>query len=281
VARTDPRNTTRYWHDRRVPGLSLLCADFTTQEYPPHTHDEFVIAVTEAGGAVIKSRGQVELADTASLFVLNPAEAQSSRMGTSRHWRYRAFYLAPAAIDAIAAGIGIASLPYVTCNRLADPELIVSFGALHRALADGGDALHEQELLIDTFGALSRRHLARHQDGRRLRREPALADRSLLETARALIHGRLGEPILLEDLSAALGLTQYQIIRLFKRTTGLTPHSYVTQTRLEAARRLLAQGTPIGETAVAAGFYDQSALTKHFKRWYGVTPLQFARAARV
>lgn len=276
MARTDPRNTTRYWHDRRVPGLSLLCADFTTQEYPPHTHDEFVIAVTEAGGAVIKSRGQVELADTSSLFVLNPAEAQSSRMGTSRHWRYRAFYLAPAALDAIAAGIGIPCLPYVTCNRLADPELIVSFGALHRALEDGGDALHEQELLIDTFGALSCR-----QDGRRLRREPTLTDRSLLATVRDLIRARLAEPLLLEDLSAAFGLTQYQIIRLFKRTTGLTPHAYVTQTRLEAARRLLAKGTPIGEAAVAAGFYDQSALTKHFKRWYGVTPLQFARAARV
>jgi AraC-like DNA-binding protein len=30
---------------------------------------------------------------------------------------------------------------------------------------------------------------------------------------------------------------------------------------------------------LAAGFCDQSALTKHFKRWYGITPLQFAQAA--
>jgi AraC-like DNA-binding protein len=36
---------------------------------------------------------------------------------------------------------------------------------------------------------------------------------------------------------------------------------------------------PIAQTAAATGFYDQSALTRHFKRCYGITPLQFARAA--
>ncbi|HWK68136.1 MAG TPA: hypothetical protein VNS34_24700 [Rhizobiaceae bacterium] len=30
--------------------------------------------------------------------------------------------------------------------------------------------------------------------------------------------------------------------------------------------------------ATESGFYDQSALTRHFKRCYGITPLQFARA---
>jgi AraC-like DNA-binding protein len=277
MARSDPRNRTRYWHDHRTPGLGLLHADFTTQEYAPHTHEAFVIAVTEVGGSVVKSRGVIDLADVSSLLVFNPAESQSSRMGTSRHWRYRAFYLEQSAIDAIAHGIGQPSLPYFTCNRFLDRDLVAAFLSLHRALDDGRDALREQELLIGAFATLSRRH---GSSGQR-RREPALADRSLLQTARDLIHARLGESLLLEDLSAALGLTQYQIIRLFKRTTGLTPHAYVTQMRLEAARRALAKGMPIGDTAADTGFYDQSALTKHFKRWYGVTPLQFARAARI
>jgi AraC-like DNA-binding protein len=38
------------------------------------------------------------------------------------------------------------------------------------------------------------------------------------------------------------------------------------------------RGTPIAEAAAAVGFYDQSALTRHFKRSYGITPLQYARA---
>ena len=35
---------------------------------------------------------------------------------------------------------------------------------------------------------------------------------------------------------------------------------------------------PIAEAATGAGFYDQSALTRHLKQSFGVTPLQFARA---
>ena len=87
-------------------------------------------------------------------------------------------------------------------------------------------------------------------------------------------------PISLADLGDTLGLTQFQVIRLFKRTIGMTPHAYVLQLRLDAARRCLAAGSAIGDTAVAAGFYDQSSLTHHFKRSYGLTPLQFVRAAR-
>ena len=59
MARVDPRNTTQYWWDRHTSGLSLMRADFTTHEYPPHAHQAFVVAVTEQGGSVIKSRGRV------------------------------------------------------------------------------------------------------------------------------------------------------------------------------------------------------------------------------
>ena len=52
MARIDPRNVTRYWWDRHLPGLSLLHADFTTHEYPPHTHEALVVAVTEQGGSI-------------------------------------------------------------------------------------------------------------------------------------------------------------------------------------------------------------------------------------
>ena len=65
----------------------------------------------------------------------------------------------------------------------------------------------------------------------------------------------------------------------FKRTTGLTPHAYLTQIRLSMACRHLRHSRAIAEVATDVGFYDQSALTKHFKRCYGITPLQFARAA--
>ena len=71
MARIDPRNSTQYWWDRHLSGLSLLCADFTTHEYPPHTHEALVVAVTEQGGSVVRSRGQIEEAKPSTLFVFN------------------------------------------------------------------------------------------------------------------------------------------------------------------------------------------------------------------
>ena len=98
--------------------------------------------------------------------------------------------------------------------------------------------------------------------------------------AKDFVIARLDEALSLGDIAEALGLTQYQVISLFKRTTGLTPHAYMTQLRLDAARQHLARGGTIADVAVACGFYDQSALTNHFKRCYGMTPLQYAAAAR-
>jgi AraC-like DNA-binding protein len=274
MARVDPRNFTQYWWDRHTSGLSLMRADFTTHEYPPHTHEAFVIAVTEAGGSMIRSRGQIEQAHAATLFVFNPTEPHAGWMGRSHRWRYRSLYLARSAIDEVARGLGIEKLPYFTRNRFGDADLIDGFLALHRALEDGSDVFRERQLLIDTFGRLFRRH---GSGGGRV--EPAPRDRALLDETTALMQARHDEELRLDDVAGAVGLTTFQLIGLFKRTTGLTPHSYLTQIRLNAACRRLRQGAPIAEAAALAGFYDQSALTRHFKRCYGITPRQFASAA--
>jgi AraC-like DNA-binding protein len=45
--------------------------------------------------------------------------------------------------------------------------------------------------------------------------------------------------------------------------------------------RAMRAGVDLAEAALTAGCYDQSALTNHFKRAYGITPLQWIRAGRV
>jgi AraC-like DNA-binding protein len=274
VARLDPRNSTRYWWNRHFSGLSLLHADFTTHEYPPHTHEALVVAVTEQGGSVIKSRGQVEDAQASTLFVFNPAEPHAGWMGRSDRWRYRSLYLTQAALDRVAAGLGIDAVPYFTRNAFRDRDLIRAFLALHLAIEQGRDVFGERELLIGTFGQLFRRH---GSGGGRI--EPMPRDQALLGRVRERMRAHYAHDLQLDDLAREVGLTTFQLIGLFKRTTGLTPHTYLTQVRLGAACRHLRHCRPIAEVAARVGFYDQSALTKHFKRCYGITPLQFARAA--
>lgn len=274
MARTDPNNVTRYWWDRHTPGLSVMCADFTTKKYPPHTHDAFVVSVTEIGGSVIRSRGVEEEASPSALFVFNPEEPHAGWMGWSERWRYRSLYLTQEAIDAVACGLGVERVPYFTRNLFGDPDLIVGFLALHQVLEDGRDLLCERELLVATFGRLFARH---GSGGSRI--APAPRDRALLRPVVELMTDRYAAELTLEELGAAAGLSSFQLIGLFRRATGLTPHAYLTQLRLGIACRLLRRGLPIAQAAADCGFYDQSALTKHFRRSYGITPRQFATAA--
>ncbi|MDQ0590482.1 AraC family transcriptional regulator [Variovorax paradoxus] len=276
MAKLDPLNTSRYWHVPGMPGMDMLHADFTTHEYAPHVHHSYVIAVTETGGAEFKSRGRTGMAHQQALLVFNPAEPHSGRMGGSARWRYRAVYLAEPGIRHLMATLGIDQPRYFGSNTFDDPDLIASFLELHRAFDGHGaqwDPLRQQELFVHSFGTLFHSHA---QPGQRVLQAPT--DARVLAPVLELLRDAFSERLTLEQMAAAARLTPFQLIGAFNRTIGLTPHTYLTQLRLRAAIRHLADGRPLIEAAIASGFYDQSALTRHFKRTFGMTPLQYVRA---
>lgn len=276
MTRTVPKNAAHFWQDPHVPGLSLLHADFTRHDYAPHSHDALVVAVTEVGGAEFTSRGSTDEARDDVLLVFNPDEPHSGRMARSPRWRYRSLYMEEPAIAEATRLAGLTRPAYFTANLFRDPELVAAFHRLHRALEQADDPLRQQELLAEGFAMLSNRYGSRRDmtDGQS-------GDLPLLRRLRPILEERHAERMTLDDLSAPLGLSPFQLIRLFRHATGLTPHAYLTQIRLRAALRHLRAGLPIAEAAVAAGFFDQSALNRHFRRVYGITPRQFAAAQAI
>jgi AraC-like DNA-binding protein len=217
---------------------------FPTQQYAPHTHEGFVIAITEPGGSIVKSRGVTDEARTSTLLVFNPAEAHSGWIGSSERWRYRSLYLPLSAITAMANGLGIRDVPYFMRNVFDDSDLIACFLQLRVSLEEGKDVFRERELLFATFGQLYERH---GSGGGRI--EPAPRDRALVRVVLHLVNDRYADELSLDDLSAAVGLTPFQLIGLFKRCLGLTTHLYLTQVRLRNARRHLTKGLPIAHVA--------------------------------
>lgn len=254
--------------------MSLLYADFRHHDYGSHTHDAYVIAVTESGGAEIRNRNVAQQVGAATLFVSNPDERQSARMSDSGRWRYRAFYLAPPAIDELARRFGVDTLPHLRESMLDDSDLIGRFGRLHRLLETEQDDLLTDELVADAFGRLFERY-----GGGRRTTIPAGPD-AVASRLIALMRERHAESLSLDQLAGFVGLTSFQLIRLFKRSVGLSPHAYLVHVRLSEACHLLKSGHSLADSAVAAGFCDQAALNKHFRRCYGITPLQFAQASR-
>lgn len=275
MARTDAKNRTRFWQDPSLPGLNMLWADFTTQEYAPHVHEAYVIAATIEGGAEFKSRGLVDRAEPKRVLAFNPGEPHSGWMGASSRWRYRSFYLSDKAMRVISNGLGMPRPPSFTRNAFADCDLADSLIQLHRLMEDEGQhaPTEARSLIYDSFSKLVQRHsdMAVPFDSEL---PDALAVRRTIER----LHEEHSEAISIDQIAEAEGVTPFHLIRLFTKQTGISPYAYLTQVRLKAACGLMRRGVSFAEVAIAVGFYDQSALNKHFKRAYGITPSQYARA---
>ncbi len=103
-------------------------------------------------------------------------------------------------------------------------------------------------------------------------RHPPRAVRRAIE----FIQANLAGDIRLADIAAAAGQSLFHFSRTFRAATGLTPHRYLTLSRVEKVRDLLRDSDrSLAAIADEAGFSDQSHMSKVFKNWTGSTPKQF------
>jgi transcriptional regulator GlxA family with amidase domain len=103
----------------------------------------------------------------------------------------------------------------------------------------------------------------------------------LLRRLQEYIDSHLSEAIELEGLAALAGLSLHHFARAFKTSAGVPPHAYVLRRRVDKARDLLiSTDHPVADIALAAGFSDQSHLSRHFRQSVGVSPSAFRRFHR-
>jgi AraC-like DNA-binding protein len=89
---------------------------------------------------------------------------------------------------------------------------------------------------------------------------------------KARLAADLMAPLTLTELAEAVGLSAFHAARLFTRATGLPPHAWRNQLRLQRSLAPLRAGVSVTEVAAASGFTDQSHFTRHFRRMFGVPP---------
>jgi len=99
-----------------------------------------------------------------------------------------------------------------------------------------------------------------------------------VEQAKAYLAEHLAEPMPLMELTTAVSLSPFYLLRTFKHAAGLPLYGYLKQLRVEHVRVLLRRGEPPAPAAAALSFVDQSHLTRRFKAAFGVTPGQYASA---
>ncbi|MCF8481642.1 MAG: helix-turn-helix domain-containing protein [Rhodospirillum sp.] len=91
------------------------------------------------------------------------------------------------------------------------------------------------------------------------------------------IRDHLADPLSTEDLAREAGLSPFHFSRMFKQSTGESPHAHVTRLRMDRARDLIGEGMPLAQVAGACGFAGQSHFAKRFREVVGVTPGRYAQ----
>src|SRR5436305_4011496 len=97
--------------------------------------------------------------------------------------------------------------------------------------------------------------------------------------ARDLADARFFEPLEVDDLARAAGLSRAHFSRQFRRTFGVSPHAYLLTRRLERAAALL-RGTDrsVADICFSVGLQSVGSFTTSFTRTYGVSPTAYRAA---
>ena len=251
-----------------MPGVAeVFHARFTDHEYPMHAHAAWTLLIVDSGAVTYDLERHPHLAVEQVVTLLPPFVPHNGRSATAAGFRKRVVYL-----DAPHLGeqlIGRA----VDEPVIVDPALRRAVAGLHAALTRPGEEFAAESRLA-LVGERLRGHLRT-----RAPLDPVPGGAGLAHRLRDLLDAHRIDGISLAEAAATLHAHPAHLVRTFSATFGMAPHRYLTSRRVDHARRLLLDGLPAREVAAAAGFYDQSHLTRHFARIVGVPPGAYARGA--
>lgn len=248
--------------------LEVFHAHFTDHAYPTHTHDAWTLLIIDDGVVRFGLDHHEHGALRSLVTLLPPHVPHDGRSATSEGFRKRVLYLDTELLDENLIGAA------VDCPGFRDPVLRQRIHHLHNALVQPNEGLEAQSRLALIRERLQQ-HLRRQVAAPPTRRDPGAAYR-----LRELLDARTPQRTTLEEASRLLHAHPAHLVRAFTREYGMPPHLYLTGRRVDLARRLLLAGQRPAEVATAAGFYDQSHLTRHFKRMLGTSPARYAGPPR-
>lgn len=101
-----------------------------------------------------------------------------------------------------------------------------------------------------------------------------------LLVARELLLEHYREPLLLRELAAAAGLSEFHFLRAYRAAFGETPHQHFTRLRLDHAKRSLARGVPVTEVCFDVGYSSLGSFSSLFARATGQSPRVWQRGVR-
>ncbi len=249
----------------KVDGIAeVFHAQISDYSYPAHCHDTWTVLIVDHGAIRydLDSRQCGALGDAVA--ILPPGVIHNGRRAPGAPgFKKRVLYLDESFLDLDMIGAAVDK------TNIFDAELRETLVGLHDSLMTGEEELDSEwrlALIQDRLGT----HL-RSVDHQERPPEPVIALR-----LRELLDENIVQSLSLAEAARVLDRSKAHLIRSFSAAFGVSPHAYVIARRVEAARSLLLEGSPIAEVAASVGFFDQAHFTRHFKRHTSVTPGKYA-----
>jgi AraC family transcriptional regulator len=97
-----------------------------------------------------------------------------------------------------------------------------------------------------------------------------------LRRIKELVDAKVGDDLSLDEMAQSIGLSTAHFARMFRKSTGETPHQFVLRQRVERAKAMLrAPDARVLDVAVACGFRTQQHFAQVFREVCGVNPTQY------
>lgn len=259
-----------------------LAVEFFRQEGPTSvaaSFDDYYMAVIRAGVGMASAQGEgkPKAFGAGAIGILPPGVVH--RASSRGPVAALSIYLKPSLIARAAADmIDPSKIEIVPQVAIADPTLERLALALESELRDG---FRSSRLFGEAVGTAVAAHLLT-----RYAVKPAVLrdyrggmPRYLLRRTIDYMQSNLGADLRLPELAENVQMSPWHFCRMFKQSTGLSPHQYLMRERIEAAKRLLVRPhRNVEEIAAALGFTDQSHFITVFRRLAGCTPKQFTKS---
>lgn len=269
-----PDAVNHFWRDRHLPHVELRQTRHSCACYVPHSHPGYSIGSVDVGHSLFTGAlGGPRTIGPGTLVYVPPNQVHACNPASVASWSYHMMHLDVAWLDSLReeqASVSGTPLP-----RRLDEVMLVTAPERYEAFRQLADLLRSNAPFAAKDAMLVEFVMDSDMQSQSDETLPPMGNRAPTTALRKVIDALLDDnaaPPLLAELASIADMGRYQLIREFKQCTGMTPHAYQLNHRINLARDWLRQGHAIANVAYRLGFADQSHFQRTFKARAAIAP---------
>ncbi|BCZ45273.1 AraC family transcriptional regulator [Clostridium gelidum] len=257
----------RYFFNNADGDIEIKKCNNSIHSSKAHFHNEVSIGLIERGGTKTEIGGNTYELNEKTFLLIPPSIPHKCNPYDYKSWNFRMLYISP---EWFKSGFNIQSekikFDYMKVNQKMFLDLIKLTDNIENKTID----IETESKLLNYISLLIK------NDNIELN-EDSLENLNLKRRSeiKQYLNENYRKDIMLDDLAKIAHVSKYYLIRKFNECYGLSPHQYITNLRINYAKKLLKNKKGFADMAIESGFYDQSHFIKCFKEYTGVTPMMY------